>query len=238
MGSVRAKHLTSLILKDTKINFDFNQFENLEYLEVENNPSIRFLNLQNKKIKNVVLSNLKELSLLNVNKLKLDLLKLVNINDKVAVSLGEVGKLVIEESFPKEIATSKKIFDLQLSDVRINLNNLKKVIPVSGGFSLGRRKTRSASLNFVNIFITKTIEALMEQKKKDLLSYLKGLRYLDLNFINFVSQVPGSQGQTVIKPIKFSNTDLLVLDKKTQVTICRENFQGDRTERRRDITIN
>jgi hypothetical protein len=239
LGSVRAIHLTSLILKNTKINLDFNQFENLEYLEVENNPSIKFLNLQNKKIKNVVLTNLKILSILNVNKLKLDLLKLVNINQNVRdVSIGEVGKLVIEESFPKEIATSKKIFDLQLSDVRLRLVDLKKVIPVSGGFSLGRRKTRSASLNFVNIFITRTTEQLMETRKKELLSYLKGLRYLDLNFINFVSQVPGSRGQTVIKPIKFSNTDLLVLDKKTQVTICRENFQGDRTERRRDITIN
>ena len=234
LGSVRAIHLTSLILRDTKINFDFNQFENLEYLEVENNPSIKFLNLQNKKIKNVVLSNLKELSLLNVNKLKLDLLKLVNINQNVAVSLGEVGKLVIEESFPKEIATSKKIFDLQLSDVRISLNNLKKVIPVSGGFSLGRRKTRSASLNFVNIFIIDTSNFGIEQAKKDLLVSLKGLRYLDMNFINFVSK----RNALSIKPIKFSNTDLLVLDKKTQVTICRENFQGDRTERRRDITIN
>lgn len=235
LGSVRAIHLTSLILRDTKINLDFNQFENLEYLEIENNPAIRFLNLENKKIKNVVLCNLKTLSLLNVKKLKLELLKLVNINENVAVSLGEVEKLVIEESFPKKIATSKKIFDLELSDVRLNFEDLKKIIPVSGGFSLSRKKSRSASLNFVNIFINGTEFSIDEQMKKDLLSSLKGLRYVDLNFLNFQDNT--NQGQPQIRPIKFSNTDLLVLDKKTQVTICRENFKGDRTERKRDITI-
>ena len=57
----------------------------------------------------------------------------------------------------------------------------------------------------------------IKQAKKDLLSLLKGLRYLDLQFLNF-------QYDTAITPVKFSNTDLLVLARNTQVTISRENF--------------
>ena len=233
LGSVRAVNLTSLILRDTEIEFDFNQFENLEYLEIENNPAIRAIKLENEKIKTVVLSSLKVLNHLCVKKLRLEMLKLVNLDDLAnQVSLGEVAKLVIEESFPKNITVSKKILDLQLSDVKLNLENLKKVIPKPGGFSLARKKSRSASLNFVNILMTQEMNFEgIKQAKKDLLSLLKGLRYLDIIFLNF-------QYDTAITPVKFSNTDLLVLARNTQVTISRENFLGDRTERKRDITIN
>ena len=142
LGSVRAVNLTSLILRDTEIEFDFNQFENLEYLEIENNPAIRAIKLENEKIKTVVLSSLKVLNHLCVKKLRLEMLKLVNLDDLAnQVSLGEVAKLVIEESFPENITVSKKILDLQLSDVKLNLENLKKVIPKPGGFSLARKKS-------------------------------------------------------------------------------------------------
>lgn len=236
LGNVRAIKLTSLILKNTQLYFDFNQFENLEYLEIENNPSIRFLNLENKKIKNVVLTNLKILSLLNVKKLKLDFLKLVNLNENInEVSIGEVVKLVIEESFPKNITKPKKILDLQLSDIRIKIKDLKDIIPVSGGFSFGKKKPKLVSLNFVNIILTEQADGNIKEKekeKKKLIECFKGLNYLDLNFINF--EVINSMPEL----IKFSNTDLLKLDKKTKVTIIRENFHGDGTSRKRDININ